>query len=193
MTFLPPFSPDSSILSSVFSPTRPKNCKNLLRKKSRNSDFIQVHWGGAYLQCYQPTFCQFYMPSSIKKLVPLHGQSWQHCLEGRWCIVLRKKTAACILLAKILSFNSQKDVLPISWSISVVERMRKNVFLLFPSLPVSSSLSSAFSATSPRNCNRTYKVSLLINGRSWIMCCKCPICSWMFFISETKQNRQSSQ
>ena len=129
MTFLPPFSPDSSILSSVFSPTRPKNCKNLLRKKSRNSDFIQVHWGGAYLQCYQPTFCQFYMLSSIKKLVPLHGQSWQHCLEGRWCIVLRKKTAACILLAKILSFNSQKDVLPISWSISVVERMRKNVFL----------------------------------------------------------------
>ena len=42
-----------------------------------------------------------------------------------------KKTAACILLAKILSFNSQKDVLPISWSISVVERMRKNVFLFF--------------------------------------------------------------
>ena len=40
-----------------------------------------------------------------------------------------KKTAACILLAKILSFNSQKDVLPISWSISVVEWMRKNVFL----------------------------------------------------------------
>ena len=99
-----------------------------------------------------------------------------------------KKTAACILLAKILSFNSQKDVLPISWSISVVERMRKNVFLLFPSLPVSSSLSSAFSATSPRNCSKTYKVSLLINGRSWIMCCKCPICSWMFFISETIRN-----
>ena len=56
VTLLLPFSPDSSILSSVFSPTRPKNCKNMLRKKLRNSHFIQVHRGGAYLQCCQPTY-----------------------------------------------------------------------------------------------------------------------------------------
>ena len=127
---------------------------------------------------------------------------------GKWVVVHTSKKANIlncrIWLLSIYDFGysflpshgTHKQELINQWHSKFIKfghstlQMNCDPAAIMPFSPDSSILSSAFSATRPKNCKSTYKVSRLIKGSNWMMCCKWEIWSWIFLQCSVKENKQ---
>ena len=104
---------------------------------------------------FMPKIIQDFLFCENFKIVPMFN-----CAKN-WC--------SSSILLKTLDMGHMPEN-----RVFVIESFFVQYYVVQYHSPVSSVLSSAFSETRPKNCSRTYRVSRLMSGRSWMICC-----NWM--------------